>query len=173
MKTKRVSLSELDCFEVSGELGDTYHIDIPDGVSSTQTMRSAIANIVIYFKGTAETTFERYPGERGERSAGASNIHYKWTRPNPGRVSLRITSETFAYYCIKDKKNRPLVADDLKLVAGASAVISSNMNLFIASGSVQVEGKVLNAPAQILTTKDVTVTATSDAFGAVFERLVQ
>lgn len=171
MRTRRVNLNELDCFEVSGVLGDTYHIDIPDGITDTQTMRSAMANIVIYANGTVETTFERYPGQRGERSAGASNIHYTWARPNPGRVSYRVTTEIFSYYCIKDKKNRPLAADDFKLTPGASAVIPPNKNLFIASGSVEVEGRKLVAPAQVLTTKNVNVIASSQVFGAVFERL--
>lgn len=173
MKTQRVDLRELDCFEVSGVLGDTYYIDVPDGVVDIQTMRSAIANIVLYSKGSADITFERYPGEVGKRSAGTSTIHHKWPRPNPGRVSFRITTETFAYYCIKDKKNRPLNADDFQLSSGASMAIPPNMNLFIASGVIEIEGQTLAAPAQVLTTKNVTVAASSDVFGAIFERLVQ
>jgi hypothetical protein len=173
MKTQRVDIRELDCFEVSGALGDTYHIDVPDGVVDIQTMRSAIANVVLYSKGSADITFERYPGEVDKRSAGTSSIHHKWRRPDPGRVSFQITTETFAYYCIKDKKNRPLKADDFQLSSGASATIAPNMNLFIASGVIEVEGQTLKAPAQVLTTSSVTVAASGDVFGAIFERLVQ
>lgn len=173
MKTQRVDLRELDCFEVSGVFGDTYHIDVPDGVVDIQTMRAAIANVVLYSKGSADITFERYPGEVDKRSAGMSSIHHKWPRPNPGRVSFQITTETFAYYCIKDRKNRPLNANDFQLPAGASADIPPNMNLFVASGSIDIEDQRLTAPAQVLTTSSVRVTAVSDAFGAIFERLVQ
>lgn len=173
MKTQRVDLTELDCFEVSGVLGDTYHIDVPDGVVDINTMRSAIANVLLYSKGSADITFERYPGDVDKRSAGATTIGHKWPRPNPGRVSFRITTETFSYFCIKDKNNRPLAAEEFRLSSGASAMIPPNRNLFVASGSISVDDKTLTAPAQVLTTAEVNVTAMSDAFGAIFERPLQ
>lgn len=173
MRTQRVDLAELDCFEVSGQRGDTYHIDVPDGVVDIATMRKAIANVLLYFKGEAEITFERYPGEVDKRSVGDSTVNHKWPRPNPGRVSFRVASDNFAYYCVKDKNNRPLMAEDFRLGAGVSKNVPANRNLFLATGSVSVEDQTLVAPAQILTSSDITVTAVDDAFGAIFERYPQ
>jgi hypothetical protein len=173
MKTKRVDLSELDCFEVSGVLDDTYHIDVPEGVTNLETMRKSVANTLIYTKGTAEISFERYPGELDKRCAGMTTVNHKWPRPNPGRVSFRVTTPDFIYYCIKDPNNRPLVADELRLAAGESATIPAGRNVFVAIGSANVNGKKLEAPAQVLTDSEALVSAVEDVIGAVFVRYPQ
>lgn len=173
MKTKRVKVRELDVFEVSGVEGDEYHVDIPSGVEDCVMLRSQVANIVIYSRGEVALTYENYPGEVGRRVAGLTTIKDHWQCPNPGRVTYEVVSPSFMYYCIKDRKNRHLKAEEFRLSKGELVTIPAQKNVFVALGSIQVNDRQLTAPAQVLTEREAEVIATSDVVGAVFERYTE
>jgi hypothetical protein len=170
METRKLEFDEYDCYELSFVQGEKFSYTIPDGTVDFAALRDKAASFPIHVEGEVEVTYERYPGAAMRRVPMTTALSYPWTYPDPGTVTMEVMTPTYRYYCVKDKRNRSIHFEELRVASGASATIPAGKNVFVVGGELTVAGQLMQAPFQVLTDVDTTVSASSDCFGVVMPR---
>jgi hypothetical protein len=171
MKMTPIAFEEYDCYKVSGVQGESFIWDVPSGVDDLSSALRNVAQFPVYAEGTCDVVLEAEPNVVQHRSAGWAMTMPSFSRPvSGGRTTTTITSPTFSYYCIKDRKNRALSVYELRLSNGETGIIPLGKNVLLAVGKCVVKGVSYSAPTQFLTDADMTVQADGDCLAIVLNR---
>ena len=129
--------------EYYSELGDVHEF-----VIARDMKREDMSHIVAYIEGSVEVSRSDSPDIiRRVESAGNTSNDYVWDIAPRGKTIHRVISDKYRYYCITDHLFRKMRSKTIRFADTHAETLTPGVLVFIAMGSVEVDGKQLNAPA--------------------------
>lgn len=157
---KNKTFSQLDLTSVTQSLlireyfacnGETHEFVI------TRNMKpEEMTNIVVHLEGEVEISRSATPNivRRIEKAGNTSN-DYVWKVAPRGRMIHRVITDTYRYYCITDRLFRKMKSRTIRFDQRQLNSVGTGMLVFVAMGSIEVEGKKLDAPGIFSTPEGV------------------
>lgn len=155
LKFTRLAVDELVAYEARGVRGDYLDVSIPQ-----DTLVVDMLSLTVLTEG--EITYTRTEGfglhpEVVARAGTVSGESELYDTILAGRLRAEVTSDTFAMYCLATVDRRPIRGQSLRLEAAQTSHVDPGLLLFVASGSITVNGTAiaLQAPALLDVEKSV------------------
>jgi hypothetical protein len=145
----RLQVPGLQVYEASGVLGDTYFLSL-----GKDTPQAEVANVIVYLEG--QVALSRTEGSLSPqhvpdqvRGAGDVSVEKLIALIPAGKLRFEVVTPTFRYYCLTDPQRRPLGAFVHRLAPGDEHAFAIGRRLFVAEGSVVVQGVTYEAPLHV------------------------
>lgn len=159
--------SVLQIREYYAERGDVHEF-----VFTRDTPRAEYTNLVAYIEGAVEISRSDSPDViRRVESAGNTSNEYVWEMAPRGKQVHKVITDTYRYYCIADCWSRKMTSRTLRFPESGNEALTTGVLVFIAMGSVVVNGVRLTAPAIFEVTTPTTLFGEAGALVLEIEKL--
>lgn len=166
IKSTPLKIRSFRVFNLTGSRGDSYIFELPIfGGFLTE-----IGNISIWHNGILETDLiegdelaKQFILTKKYRKPLDTSIDERHIRFNKLSVRYTCITDTFSYYCVSNKDNSGIyTAKVLKPTADEIITIPANCKNFLAMGSFLYGDKILQAPCEVLESKDAVLKVVSE-----------
>ena len=166
IKSTPLKIRSFRVFNLTGCKGDSYIFELP-----TTAFLTDLGNISVWHTGIMETDIiegdeiaKQFLLNKKYRKPLDTSMDDKHIRFNKVVVKYTCITNTFGYYCVSNKDNYKLnTVKIVKLTGGETVNVPANSKNFLAVGKFFINDTILEAPCEVLDSKDSLLTLISDS----------